>query len=108
MLQHGRLRKILKRSYVYYGLLTVLLPICYVQVREYFITMTPRDVVVGVTGIPMVTANMVLLFAAYGASCPIIAKRLRWPRWVGFTLLIPAAIALIYYFTLFGMKTRLP
>jgi len=94
--------QVCKRNYWICGLLTALLPLSYIYTRNLFTTIEPEVYVTAST----LTVNMILTFMVYGASCPIIAKRLNWkPIW-GYVLLIPAFLGLIFLFSMFGAQTR--
>ena len=85
-----------------YGLCTILLGISYQPVKLLFITQEPT---IWITKSNL-TVNMILLFMAWGASCPIIAKKLNKPVWVGYAIMGPVLIALVFFMRLFGMETR--
>ena len=91
-----------KKVFIPYIILTILLPLCYIYTRQLFTTIEPEVYVTAST----LTVNMLLTFMAYGASCPIIAKRLHLkPIW-GYLMLVPVLFSLILLFSLFGATPR--
>ena len=79
-----------------------LIGLSYYPVKALFIAQEP---VVWVTKASL-TMNVILLFMAWGASCPIIAKKLNKPVWFGYAIMTPVFLALIFFLSLFGLETR--
>ena len=74
----------------------------YLPVKTLFITQEASPLVTEST----LTVNMLLLFMAWGASCPIISKKLGKPRYWGYIMLTPVLLILVFFMSLFGAQPR--